>query len=141
MLALMFTLLWLAVGFVLGAVYVSYARSRRSDTKRVFGMGLLIAALIYLAFVFRASDPLFWAVVETAGVVLFGLLGSLGFKGSDWWLVAGWAVHPVWDLGLHYVGPGGAFVPAWFAIACVSFDLLVAAYIALAAFRRANPSM
>jgi hypothetical protein len=136
----MFTLFWLAVGLVLGTVYVIYARSRPSGTKRVFGSGLIIVALIYLAFIFRAPDPVFWAAVEGLGVILFGLMGITGIRGSGWWLVVGWAIHPAWDIGLHYFGPGNLFVPAWYAIACVTFDLLVAAYVAWGMLMRAIPS-
>jgi len=128
----MVTSFWLAVGLVLGTVYVTYARSRGHSEKRVFGSGLVIVALIYVAFAFLAPDPMPWAVVEGLGVVLFGLLGFMGIRGSGWWLLVGWAIHPAWDIGLHSLGPGASFVPAWYAIACVAFDLLVAAYIAYA---------
>jgi hypothetical protein len=124
-------LLWLGAGFVLGFVYVMYARSARAGVKTVFGVGLLVAALIYLLFLYRAPDPLQWTLVEAAGVAGFGLAGWFGIRGSAWWLVAGWGVHPVWDIGLHYVGPG-QYAPAWYTVPCVSFDLLVAAYVAVA---------
>jgi len=125
------TLLWLVAGLVLGFIYAIYASTARAGMKTVFGTGLLVAALIYLFFVYRAPDPLQWAAVEAAGVAGFGLAGWAGIRGSAWWLVAGWAVHPAWDVGLHYFGPG-QFAPAWYVVLCVSFDLLVAGYIALA---------
>lgn len=34
--------------------------------------------------------------------------------------------HVFWDILLH--SPGMAFVPAWYPIACVAFDALVAGY-------------
>jgi hypothetical protein len=39
------------------------------------------------------------------------------------------ALHPLWDVLLHYIGPGQAFTPWTYAIACISFDWLVAIYI------------
>jgi hypothetical protein len=33
---------------------------------------------------------------------------------------------------LHYLGPGHSFTPITYTIPCLSFDLLVAAYIAIA---------
>jgi hypothetical protein len=45
---------------------------------------------------------------------------------------AGWALHPFWDVVLHYIGPGHSFTPWTYAIACVSFDWIVAIYIVLA---------
>ena len=44
--------------------------------------------------------------------------------------MSGWMAHPVWDIGLHWFGKGTTFTPTWYAIACASFDWLVAAYIA-----------
>ena len=119
------TLVWLAAGLVLGAAYVTCARRARAVRRTVYGVGLVVAALIYMLFLYRAADPLHWAVVEAAGVVGFGLAGILGARGSAWWLIAGWGLHPAWDVGLHILGPGH-FVPAWYPVACVSFDLLVA---------------
>jgi hypothetical protein len=55
-------------------------------------------------------------------------MGALGLRGSPMWLAAGWALHPVWDIALHYFGPGRAVAPETYAIACLSYDLLVAAY-------------
>jgi hypothetical protein len=40
-------------------------------------------------------------------------------------------LHPLWDVVLHYVGPGHSFTPWAYAIACVSFDWLVAIYIVI----------
>jgi len=125
------TLFWLAAGLVPGVLFVMYGRAARAGMKSVFGVGLLVAALIYLLFVWRAPHPLQWTAVEAAGAGGFGLMAWLGVRSSAWWLVAGWALHPAWDLGLHYLGPGH-FAPAWYALMCVSFDLLVAGYVAFA---------
>jgi hypothetical protein len=43
-----------------------------------------------------------------------------------------WALHPVWDVLLHYVGPGRSFAPEAYAISCLSWNLVVAVYIAAA---------
>ena len=58
-------------------------------------------------------------------------MGLVGLFGSIWWIVAGWALHPLWDVGLHFLGPGRSFAPETYTIACLGFDLLVAAYIAI----------
>jgi hypothetical protein len=69
--------------------------------------------------------------VELVQVIVFGTMALLGLRDSPWWLVAGWALHPIWDVGLHYWGPGSAFASEPYAIACVSFDWVVAIYIAV----------
>jgi hypothetical protein len=73
-----------------------------------------------------------WTLVELAQVVVFGTLALLGLRGSPYWLAAGWALHPFWDFLLHYLGPGHPFTPWTYAIACISFDWLVAIYIVIA---------
>jgi hypothetical protein len=57
-------------------------------------------------------------------------MALLGLRSSLWWIVVGWTLHPLWDVGLHYLGPGRLFAPETYTIACLSFDLLVVAFIA-----------
>jgi hypothetical protein len=71
-------------------------------------------------------------LVELAQVIVFGTLGLLGLRGSPYWIAAGWALHPFWDYVLHYIGPGHTFTPWTYAIACISFDWLIAIYIVVA---------
>ena len=35
----------------------------------------------------------------------------------------------VWDSGLHFMGAGKDVAPMWYVISCITFDILVAAYI------------
>ena len=96
---------------------------------------LVVAAGVYIVFAVAAGAGAAWTVAEIAGVAVYGTLAALGVRGSHWWLVAGWAAHPVWDVALHYVGPGHAFAPDTYTIPCLSFDLLVAVYIVLVGAR------
>ena len=104
--------------------------------RSVFAIFLIMAAGSYQGFAIMANNLLgagpIWAPVELVGGVVFGTMALLGLRGSPWWLAAGWAAHPVWDVALHYFGPGSSFAPEPYVIACVSYDWLVAAYIALA---------
>jgi hypothetical protein len=97
---------------------------------------LFIAAGAYFGFATSGREVLgtgqVWMLVELVQVVGFGTLALLGLRGSPYWLAAGWALHPFWDVALHYVGPGHPFTPWTYAIACVSFDWLVALYIVIA---------
>ena len=65
-------------------------------------------------------------------VIVFGTMALLGLRGPAWWLAVGWTLHPLWDVVLRYLGPGCSFAPTTYTIPCLSFDLLVAAYIAFA---------
>ena len=110
-------------------------------TRDVYGRALLaiflfVAAGAYVGFAILGRDALgtpgVWALVEIGQVVVIGGIGLLGLRGSPNWLALGWALHPFWDVLLHYLGPGDSFTPWTYAIACVGFDWLVAAYIVLA---------
>jgi hypothetical protein len=92
---------------------------------------LFTAGGAYCGFAVAAQAGLVWILIEFGHIIAFGTMGLLGLRGSPYLIAAGWALHPVWDVGLHYIGPG-TFAPWPYAIACVSFDLVVAAYIVLA---------
>ena len=110
-------------------------------TRDIVGRSLLviflfIAAGAYFGFATSGREVLgtgqVWMLVELAQVVVFGTMALLGLRGSPYWIAAGWALHPFWDVVVHYVGPGHPFTPWTYAIACVSFDWLVAIYIFIA---------
>src|SRR3712207_5859193 len=72
---------------------------------------LFIAAGVYIVFALRAGEGALWVLAEAVGLAIFGGMALLGLHGPIWWIVAGWALHPVWDIGLHYLGPGRPFAP------------------------------
>jgi hypothetical protein len=120
-------------------VVIAFLLSRFA--REVCGRSLLViflfmAAGAYFGFALLARDLLgtapIWILVEILQVIAFGTMGLLGWRGSPWWLALGWALHPAWDFVLHYVGPGRSFAPWTYAVACISFDWLVAAYVAVA---------
>ena len=97
---------------------------------------LVIAAGAYFGFATVGRELVgtdqVWILIELAQAVVFGAIGLLGLRGSPYWIAAGWALHPLWDFVLHYIGPGHSFTPWTYAIACISFDWLVAIYIVVA---------
>ena len=97
---------------------------------------LFVAAGAYFGFATLGRDVVdtspIWMLVEIAQVFVFGTLALLGLRGSPYWIAAGWALHPFWDVVVHYIGPGQSFTPWTYAIACISFDWLVALYIVIA---------
>jgi hypothetical protein len=124
-------------GAVQGLVLVAVALLLSGRTRDVIGRALLAAILIgaaamYVVFAAVAGESAGWLVVEALGVAVFGAMALLSVRGSSWWLVAGWALHPIWDVVLHVAGPGREFAPDWYAVTCLGFDLIVAAGIAVA---------
>lgn len=93
---------------------------------------LFAAAGAYFGFAFTETSARIWLLIELLQVIAFGVLGLYGWRGSPYWLALGWMLHPVWDFGLHYLGPGSSFAPMPYTIACISFDWVVALYIFLA---------
>lgn len=122
---------WLIIGSIGGALFALTAYAVRSRTSQILFWGLVAAALAYVIFAVERHAGTTWITLELAGVALYGSTGFLGLRRSQWWLVAGWAFHPVWDMALHYYGPGHA-APAPYAIACAGWDPVVAATIAAA---------
>ena len=103
-------------------------------TKDIVGRTLLATVLFaaagaYFGFAVVARPSAIWGLLEVLQVVGFGLLGLRGWRGSAKWLALGWALHPVWDFGVHYLGPGRTFAPITYVFTCITFDWVVAAYI------------
>ena len=112
--------------------------------KEIAGRTLLAAVLFaaagaYLGFAFAFAETLLrgWVLVELLHCIAFGALGLYGWRGNAKWLALAWALHPFWDFPLHYLGPGRSFAPWTYAVLCVTFDWVVAAYI-LIYYRGAN---
>lgn len=93
---------------------------------------LFAAAGAYFGFAFNPATPPIWLLIELLQVVAYGMFGLYGWRGSPYWLALGYALHPVWDVGVHYLGPGSSFAPTAYAVFCLSFDWVVAAYIVIA---------
>jgi len=106
--------------------------------------GLFAAAGAYFGFAIVGPVSRSWVLIELLQVIVFGAMGLHGWKGSPKWLALGWALHPIWDFILHYLGPGRTFAPLAYAISCITFDWVVAAYIFIyyrgASHRERNPA-
>lgn len=89
---------------------------------------LFAAAGAYFGFAFQPGVSRVWVLIELLQAIAFGTLGLYGWRGPAKWLALGWLLHPLWDFPLHYLGPGRSFAPWTYAIACISFDWVVAAY-------------
>jgi hypothetical protein len=126
-------------GAVTSAIAFLLSRFTRDIAGRAFLVILLFtAAGAYFGFAVMGQAGPLWLLIELAHIIGFGFMGLLGlrgsaeFRGCAYWIAAGWALHPVWDVALHYFGPGNTFAPWPYTVACGSFDLIVAAYVVLA---------
>jgi hypothetical protein len=126
----------LVEGVIGGTVVVVIAFLLSRFTREIYGraflaMLLFAAAGAYFGFAALAGAGPIWSLVELVGVFIFGAMALLGLRDSAWWLAAGWALHPLWDVVLHLIGPGGSFASQPYGVVCITFDWVVAGYIAI----------
>ena len=131
---------------VVGAVTVAclwltrWLGSRAIKFERTMLAGFLVAMpLVYVMGWFAARDHAAssWIWVELLGLALFATFAALGLKNSPWFLAIGIAGHGfAWDLW-HY--KNSAYIPDWYAVACMLVDLALGAYVAarIPAYREA----
>jgi hypothetical protein len=118
----MFTIAVL-VGAALALPFVAYA-NRTGKANRVFGIGLILGALIYVGFaVVRGTSQ--DVLLELGGVALFAAIALAGIRFSSALIAFGWAAHVSWDVLLHPSGYA-SYSPWWHPLVCVGFDLIVA---------------
>jgi hypothetical protein len=123
-------------GAVLGALFAGAARRHGGAGElRVFGLGLVVAALIYVGLALPTADGQ-WLMLETAGVAVFGGVAWFGLTRPGW-LAVGWMAHVIWDVCLH-LDRAQPVVGTWYPLACIGFDLIVAGFLLSAALSPAR---
>ena len=99
---------------------------RRERARRIYAVGLLIAAVIYVVFAaFGGADSSALAL-EAIGVLIYGGAAYIGLKRWPLALALGWATHVAWDVLLHVNGPGADYTPKPYPWICLTFDLAIA---------------
>ncbi|MEM8933894.1 MAG: hypothetical protein AAGE94_22070 [Acidobacteriota bacterium] len=121
----MTTLVWMVIGAIAAVPFVAYAR--RHGGERTFAIGLVVAALIYIAFVVFGQASAKAVQLETIGAVAFIALAIAGRRSARV-LAAGWGAHGIWDMAFH-APVADAYWPLWYPAACLGFDLVVAAHL------------
>ena len=115
-------------GVVLAVVVGLFAGAVGFDRERSFYPVVLIAiAFLYVLFAAMAGSTNA-IVVETIAALLFVAAAAFGFKKSLWIVVAGLAIHGVFDFFHHGIisNPG---VPEWWPAFCLSYDITAAAFL------------
>ena len=115
----------LILGVVLALLFIAFARTRGPRREPfIYSIGLIVAALFYVVFSFAVATTQ-WLMLELIGLLIFTLIAVLGLRVSLWFLVLGWTSHVLWDVLLHLIREQ-PFVPNWYPVGCISFDLMVA---------------
>jgi hypothetical protein len=120
-------------GVGLVAVLIAIARRLRREAP-IYRVVLAVTAAYYVLAAWRGGtrEAL---LLELGGLVLFGGVALAAWGSRRLLLAAGWAGHALWDVGFH-TGGRGAYVPEWYPLLCVAFDLLLAGYLCGTALRR-----
>jgi hypothetical protein len=118
-----------AIGVAAATLVGLFATVIGFDKERSFyPVVLIVIATLYLLFAVMAAstDSL---VAETIPALVFVAMATLGFRRTPWLVVAGLALHGVFDFFHHAVitNPG---VPVWWPGWCLAYDVVAAAYLA-----------
>lgn len=121
-------------------------------TPYLIGLGLALAVALYATFIGLDRERAFYSTVlavvgslyglfavmsgstqtlllESIGIAVFLLVSTLGFKFSQWFLVAGLFAHGVFDFFHgHVISNSG--MPAWWPAFCMSYDITASVYLA-----------
>jgi hypothetical protein len=116
------------IGFVLAVAVASFARLVRFDRGTFYSFVLVVVAHYYVLFAAMAG-VVAELQVELLLFALFATAAILGFRISQWLVVAGLAAHGLLD----YVRAGllaGSGVPPWWPGFCLAFDVTAAMLLA-----------
>lgn len=96
---------------------------------------LIVIATLYLLFAVIANSTAS-LVAECIPALVFVAMATLGFlKKTPWLVVAGLALHGVFDF-FHPAVIANPGVPVWWPGWCLSYDVVAAAYLAALIFIR-----
>lgn len=90
---------------------------------------LIVIAFLYLLFAAIAGST-HALMAEAVPALVFVVMATLGFRKNAWIVVAGLALHGVFDFFHHSVitNPG---VPVWWPGWCLAYDVVAAVYLAV----------
>jgi hypothetical protein len=115
------------LGAVLALPY-AFLSLRQAQPERWLGVGLLLAALVYVLAAFTRWDSQYWLMLDGSLFLLMAFLVRKAWRGSLLWLAAGWLIHAAWDHFIHGHPLSAAIspVPAWYPPLCLGFDMVCA---------------
>jgi hypothetical protein len=118
-----------AVGVGLFATVIGFDKERS-----FYPVVLIVIATLYLLFAAMAGATDSF-VAEVIPALVFVAMAALGFRKTPWLVVAGLALHGVFDFFHHAViaNPG---VPVWWPGWCLAYDVVAAGYLAALIFIR-----
>ena len=124
-----------AIGVVLSGGVAAFARYAGFDRDRAFYPTVVIVVALYYVLFAAMSGSLQTVFLESAVMTMFAIAAVIGFKSSDWIVVAALAGHGIFD-GFHGYVLENSGVPVWWPAFCASYDLGAAGILAWLIQRR-----
>jgi hypothetical protein len=126
-----------AIGVILAVGVGIFASVIGLDRERSFYCAVLMVVASYYVLFAAMAKSTNALLAEALPMVLFVVAAGLGFRRSVWIVVAGLALHGVFDF-IHHAVISNPGVPAWWPGFCLAYDVTAAIYLAvLAVIRRA----
>jgi hypothetical protein len=123
------------IGIALAVAVGLFAGALRFDKERSFyPVVLIVIANLYVFFAILAGSRSA-LIAEALPAVIFITAASIGFRKSLWLVVAGLALHGVFD-GFHGAVIDNPGVPVWWPEFCLAYDVTAAAYLAVLLWTR-----
>ena len=126
------------VGIAVAALVALFAYFFKFDRDRSFYPTVLIVVASYYVLFATMAGSARSIVVEVIVMLLFVAAAVVGMRFSQWFVVAGLAMHGVFDFfhGSIIANPGvPRFWPGW----CLGYDVVAAACLAFLVVRRMRP--
>lgn len=124
-----------AIGVTIAAAVGLFGSLVGFDKERGFyPVVLIVIATLYLLFaaMAKSTEAL---VAEAFPALMFVAAAVLGFRKTLWIVVAGLALHGVFDF-IHHAAITNPGVPTWWPGFCLAYDVTAAAYLAALIFVR-----
>ena len=118
-------LIGLFSGVLAALAFTRWVGTRSQRAREIYTLGLVVTAMIYVVMAFLADASDTAIVLESAGVLFFGVFVLVSVTHHARWLGIGWLLHPLWDLALHAPFGWWSHAPEWYVWACVVFDIVV----------------
>ena len=118
------------IGLVLALAVAMFARVVRLDRDRAFYPTVLIVIAAYYILFAVIGGERGDVLDELAYFALFASVAVVGFRTSLWLVVAGLAIHGVFDVFHQSLAPGRG-VPEWWPAFCLAYDVAAAACLGL----------
>ena len=120
------------IGISLGLLIISlFSIFKQFDKKIIYGLILTGIGFLYVGFVWT---DLLAVLINSIQAVLFLLMAYYGIKKNTHFLVAGYFLHGIWDIGYHLF-QNSNLIPSHYDLFCISIDFTFGFYLLLLFYR------